>query len=360
MKLHLISGFLGSGKTTGIVMACKQLSKDGMSTAIITNDQGQVLVDSQFVQSLGIAQTEVTGGCFCCNYDDLVAGIDHLKTTNKPSIIFAESVGSCTDLVATVLKPMLKFREDAEHITFSTFVDARLLYTHMLGLPLPFNSDTNYIWEKQLEEAEILIVNKMDLTNHQVAQFLHEKVQKYFPLKQILFQNSRDISSVRKWLDVLDADLKHTEHMAIEIDYNRYGLGEANLAWLDEEVEITTIDNSALAVANEFVSDLAFRLETNKVPVGHLKFLVACNGQSHSISYTAIPDKGNIVFPDTKTNVVKLVVNVRAQTTPETLDQILNEVVKGLASRTSVSVSEKNLSLFKPGFPIPTHRMMNR
>lgn len=357
MKLHLVGGFLGSGKTTGIVRACKQLSASGIDTAIITNDQGQVLVDSKFVQSLHIAHAEVTGGCFCCNYNDLMAGIDHLKKTNNPVLIFAESVGSCTDLVATVLKPILKFRNDIEQITFSTFVDSRLLYTHMLGLTLPFDSSTSYIWEKQLEEAEILVVNKMDLVNEKVAHFFHENVQKHFPLKHILFQNSRDISSVEKWIDVLDSIQQNNDRTSIEIDYNIYGQGEANLAWLDEEIEILTTDNTALQVAQKLMNMLVQAIDERKLPIGHLKFLTTYDGESHSTSYTTILDKSESHDSDETVDTVRLVLNARVQTTPEILHSILQQVVGNLGSLKSTIINEKNLSLFKPGFPIPSHRI---
>lgn len=132
MNIHLIVGFLGSGKTTAITNASNILFEKGVTTSIITNDQGKYLVDSKFVQSENIPCAEVTGGCFCCNYDQLSDQIELLRKTAKPSMIFAESVGSCTDLVATVLKPLLKFKKGSgERVTFSTFTDARLLLRYL-------------------------------------------------------------------------------------------------------------------------------------------------------------------------------------------------------------------------------------
>ena len=164
MKIHLVGGFLGSGKTTAIANVCKILSDKGITTSVITNDQGQCLVDSQVIQQAEIPYAEVTGGCFCCNYNELDSQINLLQKDYNPDEIFAEFVGSCTDLIATVLKPLLQYREsDIEQVTFSSFVDSQLLLMHLQGKALPFKDETNYIWEKQLEEAEILIVNKVDL-----------------------------------------------------------------------------------------------------------------------------------------------------------------------------------------------------
>ena len=102
MKIHLLSGFLGSGKTTAIQQACNSLMQQGIGVGVITNDQGIKLVDEGFFNSLGIPNRQVINGCFCCNYNDLDDSIESLISLNNPEVIFAESVGSCTDIVATV------------------------------------------------------------------------------------------------------------------------------------------------------------------------------------------------------------------------------------------------------------------
>jgi G3E family GTPase len=75
MKLILTGGFLGSGKTTAIQQACSILLKENNTIAVITNDQGKELVDSKFIDSFSIPVKEVTKGCFCCNYNDLLQNI---------------------------------------------------------------------------------------------------------------------------------------------------------------------------------------------------------------------------------------------------------------------------------------------
>ena len=75
---------------------------------VVTNDQGKYLVDTAFFRLSDLPAVEVTGGCFCCNYDDLDARLAQLIATAHPDVIFAESVGSCADIVATVVKPLLE------------------------------------------------------------------------------------------------------------------------------------------------------------------------------------------------------------------------------------------------------------
>ncbi|MBZ0290182.1 MAG: cobalamin biosynthesis protein P47K, partial [Anaerolineae bacterium] len=99
MDVHVVGGFLGSGKTTAIIGAAKHLVAQGKRVGIITNDQGRYLVDTAFFRLADMPTVEVSGGCFCCNYGDLMMQIDTLTQQAQPDVIFAESVGSCADIV---------------------------------------------------------------------------------------------------------------------------------------------------------------------------------------------------------------------------------------------------------------------
>jgi len=64
------------------------------------NDQGENLVDSALGRTLGLTTTEVTGGCFCCRFDQLAATTISVVERQAVDVVFAEAVGSCTDLSA--------------------------------------------------------------------------------------------------------------------------------------------------------------------------------------------------------------------------------------------------------------------
>ncbi len=64
MELHVVGGFLGSGKTTAIIGAAKYLMAHGKRVGVVTNDQGRYLVDTAFFRSEAVPTVEVTGGCF--------------------------------------------------------------------------------------------------------------------------------------------------------------------------------------------------------------------------------------------------------------------------------------------------------
>ncbi|MEP6749040.1 MAG: GTP-binding protein, partial [Bacteroidota bacterium] len=245
MKINLLSGFLGSGKTTATQQAVQILLQQQIKTGVITNDQGVKLVDGGLFKSLGIPNREVTNGCFCCNYHALDSSIASLIKTNNTEVVFAESVGSCTDIVATVVKPLLQFRPDTQ-VTVSVFADVRLLQMIVENTTNSFDDAVRYIYLKQLEEAGIIVINKIDLIGPTALAFIKDLMQKKYGGKILLYQNSLDNNNILRWLQVLD-DFKSTPVLqSLKIDYDIYAAGEAKLAWVDEMIEIFSSDNNAL------------------------------------------------------------------------------------------------------------------
>ena len=112
VRLVLVGGFLGAGKTTTIAALARRLHSRGEKVAVITNDQGSSLVDTVRMEAEGLAVREVAGACFCCRFDELAARCAELVEAEQPDVILAEPVGSCTDLAATVVNPMRRLLGD--------------------------------------------------------------------------------------------------------------------------------------------------------------------------------------------------------------------------------------------------------
>ena len=106
MRFIMIGGFLGAGKTTTIGKLAQYYMDQGKRVGIVTNDQTTDLVDTHNLRSQGFNVGEVAGSCFCCNFNELTSVVEKVQQVNLPEIVIAEPVGSCTDLVATVIRPL--------------------------------------------------------------------------------------------------------------------------------------------------------------------------------------------------------------------------------------------------------------
>lgn len=356
MKLVLTGGFLGSGKTTAIVQAAQQLIRKNKKVAVITNDQGDQQVDSAFVKSLGIATKEVMNGCFCCNYQQLDTHIQSLQKTDYPDTIFAESVGSCTDLIATIAKPLHIARPEIE-VVISIFADADLLSSLLEGRTSFVDESVLYVYKKQLEEADLLILNKKDLLSPKQLGDLNKVIKSEYPGKIILHQNSLIEQDISGWLETLDQFTRFAKRNSLKIDYDVYGEGESKLAWLDKSITINTFHREALSVASKIMGSIFNQIQAHHLTIGHLKFFVETDKYKEKISFTTTSTSADVKLKDYGANTVKMLINARVETLPGTLEKLIDKILLGAEVAYNCTIVRGKWMAFKPGYPRPTHRI---
>jgi len=118
-----------------------------------------------------------------------------------------------------------------------------------------------------------------------------------------------------------------------------------------------TTDNTSVEIVNAFIKELSNEIVSRNLPIGHLKFFLSFNEKALKLSFTTFLDD-NTIDPISleKSNSVDLLINARIQTSPEELRNILFDVLDRFKSRIGLTINEKFLSYFQPGFPNPTHR----
>lgn len=351
MKIHLLTGFLGSGKTTAIQQAAMVLLQKGVKTAVVTNDQGSQLVDGGWFQFLRIPQWQVANGCFCCNYRQLEAGIASLSAKTGTDTIFAESVGSCTDMVATVVKPLLQFHPTAQ-VTLSSFADVRLLQMILNKATNSFDAEVRYIYLKQLEEAGIIVVNKIDLISRQQLNLVKAMLQEQYGDKIILYQDSLDKDCILHWLKVLDAYHSVKALSSLEIDYDTYAAGEAKMGWVDQQLDITDTNGQALQLTETLINRIFAAVKDAGLAIGHIKFLV---NRAFKISFTAAGDPA-AALPPLPAMAASLLINMRVQADPALLVRLLEKEIAALQCIPGCSVMRGAAAAFQPGYPKPAYR----
>ena len=124
------------------------------------------------LRARGFATEEIPGGCFCCRFNSLVEAAQRLTAATRPDVFIAEPVGSCTDLVATVTYPLRRiYGDDFSIAPLSVLVDP-VRARRVLGLEEggKFSEKVLYIYRKQLEEADLIVINKIDLLDGDPAE----------------------------------------------------------------------------------------------------------------------------------------------------------------------------------------------
>ena len=348
MRIHLVGGFLGAGKTTAIIQAARTLMAQGVKVGVVTNDKGKHLVDTAFFRSAALPTAEVAGGCFRCNFDELEKRINQLKEEARPEVIFAESVGSCADMAATVLEPLLRLQdEQADPTSFSVFVDARLLRMWLLGIELPFSDEVQYIFEKQIEEAGLLVINKKDLLSAEDLIEVKQLAVERFPQKDILLQDSIRADGGKGWLNWLNSTTGAPELPETEIDYDRYDAGGRQLAWLDEQITIWADD--AIAAAQEMIEILVKALHEEVIPIGHLKFFLDWDVGDCKLSFPTLEETDwQAQLNGFTAGKVEMLVNGRIQAAPAKLNRMIAAALDTMANRTGIQYERQENAYFRP------------
>ncbi|MDN5292784.1 MAG: hypothetical protein PWQ91_1497 [Eubacteriales bacterium] len=157
MKIILVGGFLGSGKTTFIRhLAAFLVLEKQKKVVVLENEFGEVSIDDQFLAKKGFMVKGIYGGCICCQLTGkLVVAVNQIAEEMAPDYLIIESTGLARP--DTVLKNIRDFATgraaDASDVII-VLVDA----SRWEGL----SELTPDLIFAQIEAANVLIVSKID------------------------------------------------------------------------------------------------------------------------------------------------------------------------------------------------------
>ena len=362
VKLIFTGGFLGSGKTTALGALAKRILAKGLRLGIITNDQSGNLADTlivrQMLEELNVPVEEVVEGCFCCKFDELVDQMDKILVHN-PDILMGEPVGSCTDFVAAVAHPIkIHYRDNFIFAPLSTMVDpVRMRELLLKETETTFPDEVAYLFRKQLEEADLIVINKIDLVEKSELKRLKAALNKEFPQKQIIAVSAKYETNIEEWLEILLSDRPGAQSVLRQIDYDRYATAEAVLGWLNAAVKISSpkpIDSERLLI--DLSMNLRDAFKEKNAGIGHLKCALTGGGKSMWVNLTDLSGEPilsaeRIGRPATGT----LLVNARVKMEPEDLETIVRRSLRRLSEDLKINVDIQELQCFSPAYPTPPY-----
>jgi G3E family GTPase len=356
-ELLFIGGFLGAGKTTAIKELAKIFAERGLTAAAITNDQAEGLVDTFFLSGSGIHAEEVAGSCFCCNFPGLSESITHSIETVDPDVILAEPVGSCTDIVATVIRPMRALMGEKVNVqAYSVLVEPdRWAELADDGAEVPWSM--KFLFDKQLQEADFIVITKSDTLNEDQQGHIGEQVSKRFPESSVLEISSREGTNLNEWLELIQSTAPK-ERWLKEIDYDKYAEAEAEMGWLNSHMSIRfpqSVDGKSevFRIAETLTQGVGER----QGKIGHLKLLAV--GETGSIKAGLTHLGGTAGLDGTFTgplSELQVTINMRATVSPGDLAAIVTNLTATLEGDGQTQTDVAYLNTFRPGAPDPTYR----
>jgi G3E family GTPase len=356
----MIGGFLGAGKTTAVARLARHLTDQGKRVGLISNDQSSGLVDTALLRSKGFQVEEIPGGCFCCRFNSLLEAAEKLTRETRPDIFIAEPVGSCTDLVATVSYPLRRIYGDRFLVApMSVLVDP-MRAARILGLEAgrPFSEKVVYVYRKQLEEADVIVVNKSDALAAPLRDRLVAAIRESFPKAQVFVCSAKEAAGLEPWFASL-LESQGGGSSTMELDYDLYAEGEARLGWLNltarlESREPFDANRMLLGLAR----DIRDRVAAQGCEIAHLKMTLDAEDRTGSLSVVSVVRSDG--EPDLRESLLdrarggELVINLRAEADPEFLKDVTE---KALASLAGLRSTVEHLERFRPARPQPLHRM---
>ncbi|HXR70296.1 GTP-binding protein [Actinocrinis sp.] len=282
-----LSGFLGSGKTTTLISAAIAMQRTGRRVAVVTNDPGAGLVDTNLARGGLDEVAELAGGCLCRRLPDLAALLADADMAGKADVVLVEASGSCADLRNTVVRPLReRYRGRMTVAPLTAVVDPLRLaaFTRAAERCEP-EPDLGYVFGRQLVEAELLAINKTDLIGDERTAKLEARLAADYPRAAVLpYSATTGVGLeelIRAWtrpnpaLESQGAQVRAVRGEP-KLDFTRYADAESQVAWLNEAFRVTAAESAfdAVAWAKTVLRQLSEWSAAAGYFVGHIKLAV--------------------------------------------------------------------------------------
>ena len=196
IKVDIISGFLGAGKTTFIKELISKVFKDE-KVVLIENEFGEIGIDSGFMKEAGIEVTEMNSGCICCTLvGDFAEALKQVADTYSPDRIIIEpsGVGKLSDVTAAVER--MSGEAGLEVNSAITVVDGKKAQMYMKNFG-EFYSD-------QLENASTVVVSRTQMIDEAKLSKVLAMIQEHNPSATVITTPWDDLSG-----DTIRGALEH-------------------------------------------------------------------------------------------------------------------------------------------------------
>ncbi len=214
IRFMVVSGFLGAGKTTTMIALGMHMGKTYGKPGIIANDLGANLVDTNLTQTSGCTVEEIASGCICYQMDNTIDKIRRLMVRDGCIFVMSDIPGLGVGALDHVYHRLVD--DCSDWITLAPFTV--LVDPERIKMLLPEGGDINlpeeikYLMQLQLEEADLVVLNKVDLISEEERErdirFLREACPD-IPVMAISALTGEGIPELAEYLETHETMLKN-------------------------------------------------------------------------------------------------------------------------------------------------------
>jgi Fe2+ transport system protein B len=223
-----------------------------------------------------------------------------------------------------------------------------------------FSPQAEYIFRKQIEEADFVLLNRIDELTTDIVSELKQLIESNFPGVPCLQMSAITGQGFDAFCRYLDQPGSIGTRV-MEVDYDIYAEGEAELGWLNAQASLSATSPFSL---DQFVLQLIERigvaLHARSAEVAHLKAIGIVDEKyavANLVSSTSVPVLS--IGSGEMTLSADLVINARVAAEPDSLTETIQTTLHDLCSEFGIQYVMNTLQCFKPGRPVPTHRLTN-
>lgn len=157
MIIHIMGGFLGSGKTTLVLKIAEKYIACGKKVAVLVNEMGEIGVDGATINSGGLSTVELSEGCICCSLSgSLQSTMRSIESSIDPDVLLIEPTGLA---LPHKVKEIIRGTVDEEEVTIIGICDA-------YRFPTLREKKEDFL-RMQLSKSDVLLINKIDMVDEQ-------------------------------------------------------------------------------------------------------------------------------------------------------------------------------------------------